>query len=97
MSDREVRLSGTLTCASERDVERVRRHLPAHIHLTRAEPGCVSFAVTQTDDPLVWRVEECFRDRSAFDLHQQRTRASDWWAATANIPRSYTISGPDRA
>lgn len=53
-----VRLSGFLRCASMEDVELVVRHLPEHIRLTRAEPGCLSFEVSQTDDPLIWRVEE---------------------------------------
>ncbi|MDH6296666.1 quinol monooxygenase YgiN [Agrobacterium fabrum] len=63
-----VRLSGFLRCLSEDDVELVRQHLPDHIRLTRAEPGCISFEVSQTDDPLVWRVEELFADRPAFDF-----------------------------
>ena len=63
------------------------RRLPEHVRLTRAEPGCLSFEVTPTDDPLAWRVEERFTDRAAFDAHQRRTRASAWGAATAAIRR----------
>lgn len=48
-----VRLSGFLRCASVAEVEIVQRHLPEHMRLTRAEPGCISFEVSQTDDPLV--------------------------------------------
>ncbi|WCJ64472.1 putative quinol monooxygenase [Agrobacterium tumefaciens] len=87
-----VRLSGFLRCLSGDDVELVRQHLPDHIRLTRAEPGCISFEVSQTDDPLVWRVEELFADRPAFDFHQQRTRASAWFMATSAIPRDYEIT-----
>lgn len=86
-----VRLSGFLRCASAEDIQLVETHLPAHLRLTRAEPGCISFDVTQTDDPLVWRVEELFVDRAAFDFHQQRTRASEWFTATSAIPRDYEI------
>ena len=39
---------------------------PEHIRLTRTRPGCLSFEVTQTDDPLVWRVDERFTDDAAF-------------------------------
>jgi len=87
-----VRLSGFLRCVSDDDVELVRHHLPDHIRLTRAEPGCISFEVSQTDDPLVWRVEELFVDRSAFEFHQQRTRASAWFTVTSAIPRDYDIT-----
>lgn len=64
-----VRLSGFLRCASVQHVQLVESHLPDHIHLTRAEPGCISFEVSQTEDPLIWRVEELFVDRAAFDFH----------------------------
>lgn len=86
-----LRLSGRLTCASPQEAEIVARHLPEHIRLSRAEPGCLSFEVEQGDDPLVWTVEERFADRAAFDLHQDRTRASDWGRATAGIARASQI------
>ncbi|WP_332305270.1 putative quinol monooxygenase [Rhizobium sp. GR12] len=87
-----VSLSGFLRCASAADVQLVEAHLPDHLRLTRAEPGCISFDVSQTDDPLIWRVEELFMDRAAFDFHQQRTRSSEWFAATSAIPRDYNIT-----
>lgn len=93
----QVRLSGFLRCVSMEDVEIVKRHLPDHLRLTRAEPGCLSFEVSQTDDPLVWRVEELFTDRAAFDFHQQRTRASMWSTATSTMERDYTISGAEQS
>ena len=87
-----VRLSGFLRCASVEDIQLVETYLPEHIRLTRAEPGCISFEVSQTDDPLIWRVEELFANRPAFDFHQQRTRASAWFTATSAIPRDYEIT-----
>ena len=87
-----VRLSGQLVCASLQEVEVLRIHLPEHIHLTKAEVGCISFEVTQTNNPLVWQVEECFIDQQAFEQHQNRTRTSAWWNATSNIRRDYKIS-----
>lgn len=86
-----IRLSGRLVCRAEAETEAVRAALPEHIRLTRAEPGCIAFDVTATRDPLVWRVEERFTDRTAFEAHQVRTRASAWYLATAGIPRDYTI------
>ena len=88
-----VSLSGRLVCRSEREAEIVHRHLPEHVRLTRAEPGCISFDVLPTDDPLIWTVEEHFRDQESFRSHQTRTQASAWGAATADTPRDYEITG----
>lgn len=87
-----VRLSGRLICKDEAEVVTVRRHLPQHIALTRQESGCLSFEVTQSDDPLIWTVAEHFVDQAAFDAHQARTRASDWFTQTQKIERDYAIS-----
>ena len=86
-----IRLTGRLICANADQAARVARALPDHLRLTGAEPGRLSFAVTQTDDPLIWHVDELFIDRAAFDAHQARTRASDWFRATAEIQRDYGI------
>lgn len=89
----EVTLTGTLTCVSEAEASRVRAALPAHIALTRAEAGCLSFEVTPTDDPMVWAVSERFTNAAAFEAHQTRAGASDWARETAGIARDYTITG----
>ncbi|MEH6836853.1 MULTISPECIES: putative quinol monooxygenase [Falsihalocynthiibacter] len=88
-----VCLSGKLLCSCTDDVEVIKDSLNEHIRLTLNEPRCLSFKVWQTDDALVWRVEESFINSSAFSHHQQRTRASTWWAATAAILRNYRITG----
>lgn len=89
----EVTLTGTLTCTSEQEAARVRAALPAHIALTRAEAGCLSFDVTPTDDPMVWTVSERFTDAAAFEAHQNRAGGSDWATQTAGIARDYKING----
>jgi quinol monooxygenase YgiN len=86
-----IRLTGTLTCATQEDAALVTRLLPEHMRLTRAEPGCLSFTVLPQADGLTWAVDETFADRAAFQAHQSRTMASDWGRATAHIPRSYQI------
>lgn len=87
----EIRLTGTLTCAPD-EIDLVRAALDEHIRLSRAEPGCLAFDVTQSpDDPCLWLVEETFRDRAAFEAHQVRTRASAWWQATAHMPRAFKL------
>ncbi len=60
-----VRLKGRLVCESAREAEIVRAHLAEHIRLTRSEAGCLYFDVVQRDDPLIWHVDECFRDEEA--------------------------------
>ena len=88
-----VTLKGHLICATKAEADHVCAALAEHIRLTRAEPGCLSFEVTPTDDPLVWAVAETFCDRAAFEAHQARAGASDWAKHTAGIRRDYTIEG----
>ena len=87
-----IRLTGTLTCASPDDLKIVETYLPDHIRLSRAEPGCIAFNVTQTVDPLVWVLDETYTDRTAFEAHQTRNRASVWWAMSQKIIRDFDIS-----
>jgi quinol monooxygenase YgiN len=87
-----IRLTGHLICADAQEAAIVAAHLPDHIRLSRAEAGCLQFEITPTDDLLVWLVEESFTDQAAFDAHQHRTRASQWWAATSGIRRVFTVS-----
>lgn len=49
-----IRVTGTLTCSMADEAELVRQHLPEHIRLSRAEPGCLTFNVDPTEDPLLW-------------------------------------------
>lgn len=86
-----MRLRGQLVCLSEADLEAVRRHLPEHLAMTRAEPGCLTFDVSETDDPMVFEVMEAFRDRASFDAHQARTRESAWFAATRGCLRDFRV------
>jgi|MDTB01.2.fsa_nt_gb tRNA(adenine34) deaminase len=70
--------------------------LARHIALTRAEPGCLSFAVTPSpSDPLCFDVAETFVGTEAFVLHQQRAQNSAWGALTRDFQRQYEVSGLD--
>ncbi len=93
----KVSLTGQLICADDSEREIVSQHLAQHIELTRAEPGCVSFRVEQTSNPLVWQVDEQFTDADAFASHQARVKSSDWGQVTAAIERHYEIRGLDDA
>ncbi len=90
---REVTLTGTLICTTEEEAARVRAALDIHVSLTRAEAGCLSFDVTQSENPLIWNVAERFVDAAAFEAHQTRAGASDWAVETKGIARDYTICG----
>lgn len=91
--DDHITLNGTLTCISHEEVSRVSAGVAAHIALTRAEAGCVSFEVAQSDDPMIWTVSERFTDAAAFKAHQTRTARSDWAQLTQGITRDYKITG----
>jgi quinol monooxygenase YgiN len=86
-------LTGQLICQGDGEITVVTEFLPRHIELTRAEPGCISFEVRQSDNPSVWDVSECFKDARSFERHQARVKASEWGSATASIKRSYSVSG----
>ena len=87
-----ITVTGTLTCATDAEAATVRSLLPTHIALSRAEPGCLTFNVDPTDNPLVWRLDESFTDRRAFEAHQARTRASEWFAASAGLTRDFQVT-----
>lgn len=85
-------LSGQLVCHDQDQAAVVAEHLSGHVARTRAERRCLSFRVTSTDDPMVWQVEECFEDSSAFKEHQDRVAGSAW-GRTVGIERHYTMDG----
>ena len=86
-----IRLRGQMICMTPEDRSAVLGHDAAHIALTRAEPGCLSFEITETDDPFTFEVMESFRDRASFDAHQARTRDSAWFHATRHILRDFRL------
>ncbi len=83
-------LTGRLICRDDVEAGIVRDHLAEHVRLTRAEPGCLSFEVSEADD-RTWAVDEAFVDRAAFEAHQARTRDSAWGEATTGIQRDFSI------
>ncbi|MFT6658649.1 MAG: quinol monooxygenase YgiN [Maritalea sp.] len=73
-------------------IAKVEAALPLHIELTRGEPGCVSFdVVPSTQIEGRFKVAELFVDQAAFDAHQKRTKASEWFRVTEGIPREFEI------
>ena len=87
----KVKLSGFII-VPEHDLEVVVSELPNHIHLTRNEPGCLSFQVSQSDaNPQRFDVTEEFASRAAFEQHQARIKTSRWGEVTGNVARHYEI------
>lgn len=86
-----IRLRGQMVCMTAEERSAVLAHKGEHIRLTLAEPGCLSFDISETDDPFTFEVMEAFRDRAAFDVHQARTRESDWFMATRGILRDFRV------
>lgn len=90
--DGRVFLRGHITVPEDR-LDQVRKALPLHIALTRAEAGCLLFEVNENpDQPGRFDVSEVFESKAAFDAHQDRARNSDWFRITQGIPRNYTVS-----
>lgn len=86
-----IKITGTLTASGE-DIERARRLIPEHIALSRAEPGCLKFELTEdANQPGLWRLDELYRDENAFAHHKQRTKASRWGQESTDMVRDFVI------
>ncbi|KXO14288.1 Arginase/agmatinase/formimionoglutamate hydrolase [Moritella sp. JT01] len=74
------------------DLSAVKKALISHKELTRNEPGCLMFNVTQSEVNLNrFDVYEEFINKAAFDQHQVRVKNSAWGKAAANVKRHYEI------
>lgn len=84
-----VALSGRLICADMAQMMLAMDLLPNHVRLSRAEPGCLRFDISQDSDPLIWNLSELFIDRAAFQAHQDRTAASAWGRDSKDLARDF--------
>lgn len=83
-----VALEGHLACADRAQMLTALSLLPDHTRLSRAEPGCLQFEVTQdAANPMIWHLSELFADADAFAAHQARSRASTWGEGSAGLTR----------
>lgn len=88
----KVLLTGTMTCDPD-EIANVLALMPDHIRLSRAEPGCLQFDLWQDEvRPTEFHVTEVFRDARAFEAHQDRTHASDWFRVTHHMARDFRKS-----
>jgi quinol monooxygenase YgiN len=78
-------LAGTIRIAPERLAE-LRPHLRAQVEATRAEPGCLDYALSEdTLDPGLIRVYEHFVDEDALAFHRASPHMAAWRAACADL------------
>lgn len=84
-----VALHGQLICADADQMMTALSLLPDHMDLSRAEPGCLRFDITQSEDPMVWSLSEVFADADAFAAHQVRTADSIWGHDSRNLGRDF--------
>lgn len=90
--DVRIFLNGHIDVPDHR-LDAVRAALPMHIALTRAEEGCITFDVVESDTvPGRFMVAEIFVDQAAFDAHQVRARGSEWFKVTEGIERHFAIT-----
>jgi len=74
------------------DLSAIKKALISHKELTRNEPGCLMFNVTQSEINLNrFDVYEEFINKAAFEQHQDRVKNSAWGKAAANVERHYEI------
>ncbi|MEN6669901.1 antibiotic biosynthesis monooxygenase [Psychrobacter sp. B38] len=77
----------------ESALEIVKSELANHKRLTLEEPGCITFSVTEhPENPLRFDVYEEFIDKSAFEYHQNRVKASHWGKVTMDVERHYEVT-----
>jgi len=88
-----VYLSGYIA-VPEDDLKSVTLALQAHIRLTRQEPDCMDFRVSQDKEIRTqFHVFETFASPAAFRRHQARMKNSEWALVTQNAERRYWTVG----
>lgn len=87
----KVTLKGFIV-VPEDEIDLIEQELQVHTDLTLEEAGCITFKVTKSDKiHNRFEVYEEFIDRTAFDAHQIRVKASHWGEVTLNVERHYEI------
>lgn len=91
----KVVLNGYVMVPHE-DLAAVHRELPIHCELSKQEEGCLVFDVAfDAGNPNRINIYEEFRDKEAFDFHNQRMVGSDWKKAARNVEPHIDIIGLD--
>lgn len=87
-----IRVTGHIDIPADR-LTAVRSALADHIRLTRAEPGNLTFNVTEDSETAGrFLVDETYVDHTALKKHQTRLAQTQWAAITQGITRHYQIT-----
>lgn len=89
-----VSLTGRLICKDAAQMMLAMDLLTEHVALSRAEPGNLRFDLWQSEDPLVWELNELYADDEAFEAHRARLEHSRWGRESHGIGRDFTRSDP---
>ncbi|RCW88705.1 GNAT family N-acetyltransferase [Paracoccus lutimaris] len=84
-------LSGQLRCSDLGQLLKALELLPEHAELSRAEPGNLRFDLAQTDNPLIFALNELYADDEAFQAHRTRLRGARWGAESKGIGRALEL------
>ena len=84
-----LEISGYLRCADIGQLMRALDLLPEHAELSRAEPGNLRFDLAQTDDPMVFALNELYAGSEAFEAHRTRLQGARWGAESHGIVREF--------
>jgi len=86
----KVYLDGLLVIKTAAEHAVVDLYLDDHIALTRAEPGCLKFEVTEDpNDRNKYHVSEIFDSEEAFEAHQTRAKTSEWGMVSEPLERRF--------
>lgn len=84
-----VALTGTIIIPTDRQAALLPL-LEDHKNLTRQEPGCLKFDVTQDEqDATLFHVDELFQDEPAFAHHQSAGATRPWGPASKDLARDF--------
>jgi len=87
----KVYLDGLLVADSAAHRAVIDLYLDEHIALTRAEPGCLKFEVTEdAKDRNKFHVSEVFDSEESFAAHQARAIASEWGQHSEKLKRKFS-------
>ena len=86
-----VYLDGLLIANSAAHRAVIDLYLEDHIALTRAEPGCLKFEVTEdARDRNKFHVSEIFDSEDSFAAHQARAKDSEWGKHSEKLERKFS-------
>lgn len=85
-----ISITGQLFCKDMGQMLQALDLLPEHVALSRKEPGNLRFDIRQSEDPMIWQVDELFADADAIAAHRARAAGSRWRTHAGEFSRDLT-------